>query len=69
MVARAWFIDRIHWSHLIRDFLRISERPGQPGRIGANLLGSAYVLFRWRAAGKPAEQFEPLQRKRLGVPS
>lgn len=50
-------------SHPIRDFQRISERPGQPGRIGANLLGSAYVLFRWRSAGKPAAQFEPLQRR------
>jgi transposase len=51
------------WSHLIRDFIRISERAGQPGRIGASLLGSAYVLFRWRSAGKPAAQFEPLQRR------
>jgi transposase len=52
------------WSHLIRDFIRISERPGQPGRIGANLLGSAYVLFRWRAnANKTAEAFKPLQRR------
>jgi transposase len=51
------------WSHLIRDFLRISQRPGQPGRIGANLLGSAYVLFRWRAAGKSAVQFELLKRR------
>jgi len=51
------------WSHLIRDFTRISERAGRPGRIGASLLGSAYVLFRWRDAGKSAEQFGPLQRR------
>jgi transposase len=51
------------WSHLIRDFIRISERAGQPGRIGASLLGSAYVLFRWRSAGKPVAQFQPLQRR------
>jgi transposase len=51
------------WSHLIRDLTRISERPGQAGRIGANLLGSAYVLFRWRTAGKSADQFEPLKRR------
>jgi len=51
------------WSHLIRDFIRISERMGQPGRIGAKLLGAAYVLFRWRAAGKTAEQYAPLQRR------
>jgi transposase len=54
---------QVCWSHLIRDFIRISERPGQPGRIGASLLGSAYVLFRWRAAGKSAARFEPLQRR------
>ncbi len=54
---------QVCWSHLIRDFIRISERSGQPGRIGASLLGSAYVLFRWRTAGKSAAQFEPLQRR------
>jgi transposase len=51
------------WSHLVRDLLCISERKGQPGRIGAKLLGAAYVLFRWRAAGKSAAQFAPLQRR------
>jgi transposase len=51
------------WSHLIRDMVRISEHKGQPGRIGAKLLGAAYVLFRWRAAGKTAEEFAPLQRR------
>lgn len=51
------------WSHLIRDFIRISERAGLPGRIGAKLLGSAYLLFRWRTAGKSADQFKPLQRR------
>ena len=54
---------QVCWSHLIRDFIRISERAGLPGRIGANLLGSAYVLFRWRTACKSAAQFEPLQRR------
>jgi len=54
---------QVCWSHLIRDFIRISERAGLAGRIGANLLGSAYVLFRWRTAGKPAADFEPLQRR------
>jgi transposase len=54
---------QVCWSHLIRDFIRISERAGLPGRIGANLLGSAYVLFRWRTARKSAAQFEPLQRR------
>jgi transposase len=54
---------QVCWSHLIRDFIRISERAGLAGRIGANLLGSAYVLFRWRTAAKSAAQFEPLQRR------
>jgi transposase len=54
---------QVCWSHLIRDFIRISERAGLPGRIGANLLGSAYVLFRWRTAAESAAQFEPLQRR------
>jgi transposase len=49
--------------HLIRDFIRISERPGRAGRIGASLLGSAYVVLRWRNAGKSVAQFEPLQRR------
>ena len=51
------------WAHLLRDFARISERCGLPGRIGAKLLGAGYVLFRWRKAGKPAQAFEPLQRR------
>ena len=51
------------WAHLLRDFARISQRGGLPGRIGAKLLGAGYVLFRWRKAGKPAQEFEPLQRR------
>ena len=51
------------WAHLLRDFARIRERSGVPGRIGARLLGAGYVLFRWRKAGKPAQAFEPLQRR------
>jgi transposase len=51
------------WAHLLRDFARIAERPGTPGRIGAKLLGAGYVLFRWRAADKPPEAFEPVQRR------
>ena len=51
------------WAHLLRDFARISERCGLPGRVGAKLLGAGYVLFRWRNAGKSAQAFEPLQRR------
>ena len=52
------------WAHLVRDFRRIAERAGEPGRIGQRLLGLGYVMFRWRERGKrSAEQFEPLQRR------
>ena len=51
------------WAHLIRDFTRMAERQGQAGRIGAKLLACGYVLFRWRANGKTACAFEPLQHR------
>ena len=51
------------WAHLLRDFARIAERQGTPGRIGAKLLGAGYVLFRWHDAGRPAKAFEPVQRR------
>ena len=50
--------------HLLRDFTRIAQRDGQPGRIGRRLLGLGYVMFRWRSRGMTtAQQFEPLQRR------
>ena len=51
------------WAHLLRDFARIAERQGTPGRIGAKLLGAGHVLFRWRQADRPAAAFEPVQRR------
>jgi transposase len=55
---------QVCWAHLIRDFRRISQRAGQPGRIGRRLLGLGYVMFRWREQGKTtAEQFEPIMRR------
>ena len=51
------------WAHLLRDFARIAERQGTPGRIGAKLLGAGRVLFCWRQADKPAAAFEPVQRR------
>lgn len=54
---------QICWAHLLRDFLRISQRAGQAGRIGRCLLGAGYLLFRWRAQGRSAAQFEPLCRR------
>ena len=55
---------QVCWAHLLRDFTRIAQRDGQPGRIGQRLLGLGYVMFRWRARGMTtAQQFEPLQRR------
>jgi transposase len=55
---------QVCWAHLLRDFTRISQRAGQPGRIGQRLLGLGYVMFRWRERGKTtAEQFEPIMRR------
>ena len=55
---------QVCWAHLLRDFNRIGQRAGLPGRVGRRLLGLGYVMFRWRERGKTtAEQFEPLQRR------
>jgi transposase len=55
---------QVCWAHLLRDFTRISQRCGPPGRIGRRLLGLGCVLFRWRERGKTtAEQFEPIVRR------
>ncbi|MEO8123954.1 MAG: IS66 family transposase [Burkholderiales bacterium] len=55
---------QVCWAHLLRDFNRIGQRVGLPGRVGRRLLGLGYVMFRWRERGKTtAEQFEPLQRR------
>jgi transposase len=49
------------WAHLLRDYTRIAERTGRPGKIGRRLLGLGYVMFRWRE--RAAKNFEPLQRR------
>jgi transposase len=55
---------QICWAHLLRDFTRISQRAGIPGRIGRRLQALGSLIFRWRARGKTtAAQFEPLQRR------
>jgi transposase len=54
---------QVCWAHLLRDMRRISQRAGQVGQIGRCLLGAGYLLFRWRAQGKMAAQFEPLCRR------
>jgi transposase len=55
---------QVCWAHLLRDFKRIAERQGVPGRLGRRLLGLGLLMFRWRDRGlSRAEQFEPLSRR------
>jgi transposase len=55
---------QVCWAHLIRDFRRISERAGLPGRIGQRLLGLGYLMFRWRERGRAsAAEFDPIVRR------
>jgi transposase len=55
---------QICWSHLLRDFARVAERPGLPGRVGHRLLAVGYLLFRWRDQGRSGgDAFEQLQRR------
>lgn len=48
--AYAW-IDAQHrqlcWAHLLRDFTKMAERSGEPGRIGDELLFCAQRMFRF----------------------
>ena len=61
------FVDpkqrQICWAHLLRDMTRISERAGLAGQIGRGLLGTGYLLFRWRAQDRSTAQFDPLRRR------
>jgi transposase len=55
---------QVCWAHLLRDFQRIAQRSGKPGRLGRRLLGLGYIMFRWRDRGKTSQaEFEPLQRR------
>ena len=55
---------QVCWAHLLRDFTRIAQRDGVPGRVGRRLLGLGYLMFRWRERGKTtAAQFEPITRR------
>jgi transposase len=54
---------QVCWAHLLRDFRRIAERPGEAGRIGRRLLGLGYLVFRWRERGELAAGFERLKRR------
>jgi len=61
------FVDparrQVCWAHLVRDFKRISDRCGRPGRIGRTLLGAAYLLFRYRTQSRRAEVYARLQKR------
>lgn len=54
------------WSHLIRDFTAISERPGDAGRIGRKLLDEAARMFSWwhcvRDGTLPRDRFNKRMR-------
>ena len=54
---------QVCWSHLVRDFTRISHRAGCAGRIGSALLACGWLLFRWREKAKSKAGFDPLQRR------
>lgn len=61
------FVDpsrrQVCWAHLIRDFSRISQRPGRAGRIGRTLLGASYLIFRYRNRQRPSDDYSRLQRR------
>lgn len=55
---------QICWAHLLRDFNRIGQRPGEAGRIGRRLLGLGFVMFRWREqACLSGDRLAGLQRR------
>jgi transposase len=54
---------QVCWAHLLRDFERIAGRAGLGGRVGRRLLGYGCLVFRWRAAEKPAQHFAWLQKR------
>lgn len=64
------FVDpaqrQVCWAHLIRDFRRISQRPGKAGQTGRRLLAMAHVLFRIRNSINPREvALQPKRYARL----
>jgi transposase len=55
---------QICWAHLLRDFKRIGQRAGLPGRIGRKLLGLGLVMFRRHDKGRlQGKTLEGLQRR------
>lgn len=47
---------QVCWSHLIRDFTRISEREGESGWIGQELLSVSHKVFLWWSRFKSGEK-------------
>lgn len=57
---------QVCWAHLKRDFQKISERSGVPGKIGKQLLKSYEQLFRfWKTEYDPESRLFKKQKKRL----
>lgn len=57
---------QVCWAHLKRDFQKISERPGAPGRIGRKLLKAYECLFTfWKTEYDPSMLAFKKPRKRL----
>lgn len=62
------FIDaerrQVCWAHLLRDFNRIAQRAGPPGRIGRRLHGLGLVMFRRRQQARlHGRALDGLQRR------
>jgi transposase len=57
---------QVCWAHLKRDFQKISERPGIPGRIGKKLLKAYERLFKfWKTEFDPKRLSFKKPKKRL----
>ncbi len=58
-------MHQVCWSHLKRDFQRISERAGVPGKIGRKLLIYYRLLFvYWKTSGKKRWWFVGKMRRK-----
>jgi transposase len=52
------------WAHLMRDFFKISQRSGAPGKIGTQLLEQAHKMFAlWRKVRDGPSNNAPFKRQ------